>query len=232
MWWRVLGVAIVLLGVGVVGGYALADRTASEPARSTALDPVPAASPAVPTPPVYDVKPDPEAEALQPGIPSTAQELRITKRGAGVSALIPDDWIPNRLPESQTWNFSPPINTSNTYTLRIQLMIGQRLAATVAKTARIAALESAEADGHILGLDVTNETPTSFEATYITDDYLRVTMEQWVADANGTAYADVAVTGRTRDTEGLRDLLARTAGSVEYLDPLPPKQDEEKKQAD
>jgi hypothetical protein len=42
----------------------------------------------------------------------------------------------------------------------------------------------------------------------------------------------VAVTGRTRDTEGLRDLLARTAGSVEYLDPLPPKPDEEKKQAD
>ena len=34
MWWRVLGVALVLLVAGVAGGYAVADRTAEEPARS------------------------------------------------------------------------------------------------------------------------------------------------------------------------------------------------------
>jgi hypothetical protein len=33
----------------------------------------------------------------------------------------------------------------------------------------------------------------------------------------------VAVTGRSRDREGLRDLLARTTESVAYLDALPPK---------
>jgi hypothetical protein len=223
MWWRVLGVAVVLLAAGVVGGYAVADRSTGEPASSTTLEPIPAVSPSVPTPPVYDVRPDPEADPLEPGLPSSETELRITKRGPGVSVLIPDDWLQNRLPDSQTWNFSPPINTKNTYGLRVQLMIGQRLAATVAKATRIAALQSAEEQGNIVDLEISNQTDTTFEASYIADGYLRVTMEQWVADENGTAYADLAVTGRSRDREGLRDLLARTTESVQYLDPLPPK---------
>lgn len=224
MWWRTLGVAFVLLCVGVAGGYAVADHSSEEPSNSDVLDPVPAVSPAVPTPPEFDILPDPTAEALQPDLPNHAEELRITKRGAGASVLVPDGWLQTRLPESQTWTFAPAINVKNTYGMRVNLMIGQRLAVTVAKTARIAALESAADDGNIEGLEITAETDDSFEATYIDQGYLRVTMERWVADENGTAYADVAVTGRTVDQEGLRDLLARTVESAQYLEPLPPKE--------
>jgi hypothetical protein len=220
MWWRVLGVAVVLLCVGVAGGYAVADRTAGRPASSDVLEPVPAVSPSVPTPPAFDVLPDPDAEPLQPDLPSHPEELRVTRRGAGASVLVPDGWRQSRLDSGQTWTFVPEINRLNTYGLRVDLMVTQRLAADVAKVARIAALESAEANGHIEGLEVTAETGESFEATYIDQGYRRVTMERWVAHDDGTAYVDVAVTGRVVDTEGLRDLLARTARSVSYLEPL------------
>ena len=224
MWWRALGVAIVLLAVGVVGGYALADRTADEPSSSDVLDPVPAVSPSVPTPQEFDVLPDPTAAALEPDLPNHEEELRITKRGAGAALLVPDGWLQTRLPNSQTWTFAPAINIKNTYSMRVDLMIGRRLAVPVAKSTRIAALESAEDEGNIEGLQITAETDDSFEARYISGGYLKVTMERWVADDDGLAYADVAVTGREVDQQGLRDLLARTVESARYLEPLPPRQ--------
>ncbi|MDX6371794.1 MAG: hypothetical protein QOD98_782, partial [Nocardioidaceae bacterium] len=92
MWWRALGVAAVLLCVGVAGGYAVADRDQQGPARSDTLAPITAVSPSVPTPPVYDVFPDPTAAPLDPGVETETKELRITKRGAGVSVEVPVGW--------------------------------------------------------------------------------------------------------------------------------------------
>ena len=48
--------------------------------------------------------------------------------------------------------------------------------------------------------------------------YLRLTMERWVAFDGDTAYVDVAVTGRRADEEGLRDLLTRTADSMQEVE--------------
>jgi hypothetical protein len=218
MWWRALGVAAVLLCVGLAGGYALADRTQDQPQRAAEPEPLPASP--LPTPQEFDVLPDPDTAALEPGLPGEQRELRLTRRGAGISLQVPAGWTENRLPNSDTWTYVGPENISNTYYLRVRLMIGDQLAATVAKSTRVAALQSAEDEGNIEGLEVTAETTTSFEATYIVDGYRKVTGERWVATESGTAYADVAVTGRVVDTEGLRDLLAKTAGSVTYLDPL------------
>jgi hypothetical protein len=224
MWWRTLGVAVVLLCVGLAGGYALADRASDAPATSRTLQPVPAVSPAVPTPPQFEILPDPTAEALGPDLPNHEEELRITRRGAGASLVVPDGWLQSRLPDSQTWSYAPEINTKNTYGMRVSLMIGQRLAITVAKTARLAALQSAEDDGNIEGLEITAQTDDSFQATYILEGYLKVTMERWVAGDDGLAYADIAVTGRTVDQEGMGDLLARAVESARYLEPLPPEE--------
>ncbi len=226
MWWRALGVAFVLLCVGVVGGYAVADRTTEEPQRSDSLEPVPAVSPSVPTPPAYTILPDPPAAALAPDLPATEEELRVTRRGAGVAIPVPDGWLSNRLPSSQTWIFAPEINVRNTYSMRADLKIGQRVAISVAKSTRIEALESAEEEGNIQALQITAETDDSFRATYITSSYLKLTMEQWVAGPDGLAAIDIAVTGRTVDEEGLGDLLARTVESARYLEPLPPKADD------
>jgi len=229
MRWRGLGVALVLLAVGLAGGYAVADRTAEEPTAGTGAEPIPAVSPAVPIPPEVDTLPDPTAAPLQPDLPNHEEELRIAKRGAGAGVLVPDGWLENRLTSSQTWSFAPAINIRNTYSLRVDLMIGQRYAVSVAKTTRLTALQSAEDDGNIEALTITAETANGFEATYIDKGYRRVTMERWVGDENGTAYAEVAVTGRTVDTEGLRDLVVRVAESVRYLEPLPPKDKDEER---
>jgi hypothetical protein len=224
MWWRALGVAVVLLCVGVAGGYAVADRTSDEPSTSDALDPVPAVSPAMPTPPEFEILPDSKFEALQPDLPSHVEELRRTKRGAGASVRVPDGWLQTRLPDSQTWTYAPAVNIKNTYSMRVDLTIGLRQAVSVAKTARLAALQSAQDEGNIQRLEITAETEDGFEARYLFEGYLKVTMERWVAEEGGPAYADIAVTGRTVDEEGLGDLLARTVESAQYLDPLPPKE--------
>lgn len=223
MWWRALGVAVVLLGVGGAVGYAVADRTEPEPVRASEAAPVPAVSPAVPTPPALDIYPDPDAPALAPGVPTTVEELRRTRRGSGVAVAVPDGWIRNRLPEGETWTFVPAINTRNTYGLRIEYVAGLRQSVAVAKTARLAALRQAQADGNLEGLEVTAGSSDGFEATYVDGGYLRLTMERWVAATpGGTAYVEIAVTGRTVDEEGLRDLLAQVVTSASPLEPLPP----------
>jgi hypothetical protein len=151
------------------------------------------------------------------------EELRLTKRGAGVGVSVPDGWQGGQT-DSLTWTYVPAINIRNTYMLRVDLKIGQRLAVQIAKDTRLNALRSAEEQGNLQDLEIIAETDDSFEATYIDDGYRRVTMERWVGDDNDTAYADIAVTGRVADTEGLRDLVVRVAESAQQLDPLPPKE--------
>lgn len=227
MWWRALGVAFVLLCVGVVGGYAVADRTTEAPLRSDSLEPVPAVSPAVPTPPEFELLPDPTAPALQPGLPTHEEEFRTRGRGPGAAVGVPDGWVVNLQPDNDTWTFTPPINTTNTYSVRINLLIGRRQAPDVAKTARIAALESAESNGGIEGLELTEDLDDYFEATYIADGFQRVTMERFVPDGSDTAYVQVAVIGRTVDQEGMRDLVTAISDSARYLEAKPEKEKED-----
>ena len=218
MWWRVLGVAVVLLCAGVAGGYAVADRTEEKPIGSTVLVPVPAESPAVPTPSTFPTEPDPDAAPLGIGVSTVPTVLRLDRNGAGVVAQVPEGWRHFRLPDSDTWTFTQDSNPANTFGLRIQLIIGARQAVSVAKTARIAALESAVAEGNMLDLHVTAQVADTIEANYIADDgYRRYTVERWVAFDGGTAYVDVAATGRLVDQEGLRDLVSRTAATMVEL---------------
>ena len=222
MWWRVLGVAVMLLGVGVVAGYAAADRSTEAPVRATDLGPVPAVSPAVPTPPERALLPDPDAPALAPDLPSSQVELRIARRAAGLAVNIPDGWTDNRIANSNMWTFVRTGNPLNTYGLRVSIVRGQNLSVQAAMAGRIAALEDAETNGALLDFTVTARTGDTFEATYIANGYLRVTMERWISFDGSNAYAEAAVTGRTVDQEGLRDLLTRTVDSMQPLEPRPP----------
>jgi hypothetical protein len=215
MWWRVLGVAVVLLCAGVAGGYAVADRSEEDPSTSTVLVPVPAESPAMPTPSVFPTEPDPDEEPLASDLDTVPAVLRMDHRGAGVVAQVPDGWRQFRLPDSDTWTFTQEGNPPNTFGLRIQLIFGSRQAVSVFKTARIAALESAVAQGNMFDLHVTAQVADTIEANYIADDgFRRYTVERWVAFDGDTAYVDVAATGRTVDQDGLRDLVSRTAGTM------------------
>lgn len=225
MWWRALGLAAVLLCVGVAGGYAVADRTAPEPASDATLEPVPAVSPAVPTPPQRDVLPDPDTEPLEPDLPSSSLDLRVGPRSAGVTVDVPDGWTMNRIADTNMWNFVKPGNPLNTYTLRVNIVRGQNVSTAAAKAGRIVALQEAEANGGLEDFEITAQTDDTFEATYFDGGYLRVTMEKWVSFDDTHAYAEAAVTGRTVDQEGLRDLLTRTVDSMRELPPKPPKGD-------
>jgi hypothetical protein len=217
MRWRTLGVAVALLAVGAAVGYAVADRTAPEPAVGSAVQPVPAVSPAIPTPVALNIRPDPDTPALESDLPSAPEDLRLERGAAGVTVNIPDGWTENRVQDTNMWNFVKTGNPENTYTLRINIVRALNVSVSAAKTGRIAALEEADANGGLSEFEVTTETEDTLEATYIDGGYLRLTMETWVSFDGAHAYVSAAVTGRTVDEEGLRDLLSRTVDSMVAL---------------
>jgi hypothetical protein len=233
MWWRVLGVAVVLLCTGVAAGYAVADRSEEQPVSTGSPSPLPAESPAVPTPKVFDVLPDPSYPAIQPNLPSSPVDLRIRARSGGLTVNAPDGWVTRRETDSNTesetntWSFAPADAVLNSYKLRV-VIISRNIAIGADKAGRMAALEQAESEGNMENLQFLAETEDTFEATYIdAGGYQRWTMEKWISFNGSTAYAEAAVTGRLEDQEGLRDLLGRTIDSMQQLDPLPPKGSED-----
>jgi hypothetical protein len=222
MWKRVAGVAVVLLAVGAAGGYVAADRTQPEPVALDLPQPVPAVSPAVPTPPAVSLLPDPSTPALAPSVPLERVELRSSRRGPGLAVEVPVGWVVNKeLEGDPVWNVGPPESLNYTYKLRIAFVAGAHQAVGVAKMTRKAELASAEDNNDISDVTYLAETEEAFIATYVQGDHLRVTMERWLTRGSETAYADISVTGRKVDQDGLSDLLDRVAASAEPLDALP-----------
>jgi hypothetical protein len=223
MGWRALGVAVVLLCVGVAGGYAVADRTEDEPVRSGSLEPVPAVSPAVPTPDVPTYVPDPDYPPLTTaGLTTEPVKLRLDPDGAGVRVSVPVGWRSNRPASTNLWNFVPPGDAQGTYLLRVTIVRGLNQSIAAAMAGRIAALQGAEADGNLEDFKVTAQTDDTLEASYVDHGHLRLTTERWVSFDGSTAYASVAVTGREVDQAGLGVLLSRTITSLRELPAKPP----------
>ncbi|HEX5086644.1 MAG TPA: hypothetical protein VFV89_02480 [Nocardioides sp.] len=223
MWWRALGVAVVLLCVGVAGGYAVADRNQEEAASSTTLEPIPGVSPAVPTPVVPSYAPDPDDPPLTTsGLVAEPVKLRLNPDGAGVKADIPVGWRENRPEDTNFWNFVDPDASQGTYVLRVTLWRPANVSIAAAMAQRIAALEDAETHGGLSDFHVTAQSDDTMEATYVDGGHLRFTTERWVSFDGSTAYASVAVTGREVDRPGLGDLLSRTVTSLRELPPKPP----------
>jgi hypothetical protein len=222
MWWRALGVAVVLLFVGVAGGYAVADRSHEEPATSGTPEPVPGVSPAVPTPDTPTYAPDSDFPPLTTaGLTTEPIKLRLDADGAGVRVNVPVGWRSNRPESTNLWNFVPAGDAAGAYLLRVTIMRGLNQSISAAMAGRIAALEGAEADGNLEDFEVTTKTDDTLEARYVDDGHLRLTTERWVSFDGSTAYASVAVTGREVDQAGLGVLLARTITSLRELPPKP-----------
>lgn len=209
--WRVLGLVLVLLAVGVGAGYVVADATRPDPVAVDRPIPVPAESPAHPTPPAVEVLPDPDTPALEPNVPTERVRLRTDDHVLFVNQ--PTGWRRHRL--GNDWHWAVKENPVNTYKLRVGITKGLNASVTVAKVARIAAFEDAVANGDLSDFALESQTDDTLIATYVADGYLRVTMERWVSfgDSN-IAYAVVAVSGRSVDRTGLLDLLERTTASM------------------
>jgi hypothetical protein len=223
MWWRALGAVLVLLCVGVAGGYAVADRSEEEPSPGGTPTPVTAVSPAVPTPDAPSYAPDPDYPPLTTTVlPTEPVKLRPDPEGAGVRVDIPVGWRSNRPASTDFWNFVPPgDDTQGTYVLRVNIDRGANHSIGAAMAGRIAALEETASQGHIEDFEVTAQTGDTFEASYVDNGHLRLTIERWVSFDGSNAYASVAVTGRQVDEAGLGPLLTRTVTSMRELPPKP-----------
>jgi hypothetical protein len=227
MWWRVLGVAVVLLCAGVAGGYAVADRSQEEPKSSDTLEPVPAVSPSVPVVPEPSYAPDPDDPPLSTSVFETETvRLRVDPDGAGVRLDVPAGWRSHRVESTNQettnqWNFVDPEHEQATYLLRVNIVSSLNVSVKAAMAGRIAALEDAQANGGLSDFTVTDQTADTFEATYVAGGRLRFTTERWVSFNGSTAYASVAVTGREVDQPGMGVLLGRTISSLRELPAKP-----------
>ena len=220
MWWRALGVAVVLLCVGVAGGYAVADRSSDEPSKSETLQPVPAVSPSVPAVAEPSYEPDPDDPPLTPSeLTLEPVPLRLDPQGAGVKVSVPVGWRSTRPADTNFWNFADPTVSSGNYLLRVTLVRGLNVSIAAARASRIAALEDAESNGDLTDFEVTDQTGDTLVAQYVEGGHLRLTTERWVSFDGAHAYASVAVTGRVVDQVGLSVLLGRIITSMRELPP-------------
>ena len=92
-------------------------------------------------------------------------------------------------------------------------MVSQHETIKATQAARIAAL-----DGATQRFRVERQTDDAMIATYVYDDYRRLTIHRWITfddpdpgGGNGSTYAEIAATGRVRDRLGLADLVDRAA---------------------
>jgi hypothetical protein len=209
---RALGLVLLMLVVGLAGGFAFAEMSHEEPRTASHATPVPA-EPSVPTPSTPEVLPDPDVPPLAVSLPTRATHLSTGKHGFGLTVDQPVGWRRNQLAE--TWTWAVPTNPTNTYLLRVSILAGGHQSVAVAKAARLSAFADAVAEGNLSDFTVESQTPDTFIATYVNDGYRRVTMERIVSfDQGDSAYAVAAVTGRQVDREGLTDLVQRTADSM------------------
>lgn len=206
---RTLGIALVLAVAGAAGGYAVGAVSADEPRTISLAMPVPAASPSYPVN-EYDVEPDLDDPALEPGLPLVATGFRASA-GYALRASVPDGWAMGGDGSMRT--FAIPGADLNTYRLRIGIFT-DRQSVGVKRAARIGALESAEDDGEMQNVVVEDEDEDGFVATYLQNGYRRVTMERFLDLGRTSAYATVAVVGREADRSGMADLLERVSGSL------------------
>lgn len=209
---RWIGLALALALVGAAAGYGIAHATRDLPMTASA-EPMPAVSPSYPVN-EYSVAPDPETAPLATDLP--LRPVRLNDGTPRLHAEVPVGWQRVGLAGGQTWNFSVFANPTNTYVLRIGLLVGTRQSVTVAKGARISALNDAEANGGLSHLVIEADDDDSFVATYVDNgDYRRVTMERFIPYAGSTsAFASVAITGREVDRPGMVDLLDRVSATV------------------
>ena len=198
---------VLLLALGVGGGYAASWSLGEQPLGEGAAVPVAAASPSLPVDPVPELLPDPEFAPLEPGIELARQQVGIGD--FGLSLLRPAGWrfSPNSLTE---WQWRPPDFQSFGFYLRVEQVISNRRSIAWTLDRRIDELVEDEA-----AVKVRSRTANSLHYTYITSNHLRHGFLTWL-DLTGSdnAQVEIAVTGRTADVSGMSELIGRVAESM------------------
>ena len=200
MSWRGAVVLVLLLALGVVGGYAASLALASQPAASGVAEPVVAESPSVPIDPAPSIAPDPDIAPLATDLPT--RKASIGTQLFRIHFPVPKGWreTPNSSIEKK-WNVAD--NPPYTYVLRVEQVDG--LHDSIARTIeeRIEDLRDQEE-----GTEILAQEHDSLAYSYLADGHLRFGLLRWV-NLTGSPFAEVevAVTGREVDVPGMEALL-------------------------
>ncbi|WP_372728499.1 hypothetical protein [Nocardioides sp.] len=197
-----VALATTLVGVGL--GFAAGTVLTDEPARLAGALPVPASSPSVPLDPPPTVLPDPDRPTLPTRLPSHTETVGVAPYD--LEFPIPNGWQEFVIgPAEKRWTL--PGNPSQSYSVRVELVISQRITIE-----RLMEQRAEELDG-LLGFNVLERTDDTLVFTYIDEtDHQRLSVVRWISPrGSGTAEAEIAATGRMRDEAGLRALVARIA---------------------
>lgn len=203
--WIGLTLALVLVGAGV--GYALGELRHERP-TTFAAEPVPASSPSYPAIPVL-VLPDPDVPPLQPGL--SLNQVTVGTAPYDFSLPVPEGWLRSN-PASAEWHWYPPPDfIKNSYFIRVKLLGNQFLPVAAARDARLNALENAE---DVRDLHVESRDANTLVTNYVADQHRRISMESFIPDSLGNAYASIALIGREQDRAGLTDLFERISAAA------------------
>ncbi|QCW52129.1 hypothetical protein FE634_19990 [Nocardioides dongxiaopingii] len=218
MRWWVSGAVLLALLVGGAGGYAVATRDEpAEPGRTTFAEPAPVAADH-PRLPVQLYEPDPDDDPLEPDIP--LEQVRLTALNAkgqpsrySVSVPIPKEWDDSFNGVSR-WTFTKEGNDSMSYGMRLDIIAGEEETMDRAISIRQAQLRSADAQGNLGDVEFSAQDDSGFTVTFVEDGYRRVSMELFIPDADGNAFAAIAVYGRERDLSGIEDLVSLVDANI------------------
>lgn len=210
MWWRTLGVVVLLGAVGFAVGSGIGHAQRPATTAVDAVVPVPASSPAFPSDREIEVLPDPEDPPLEPALP--AHYERVGSAPYTLRLPIPDGWA-RTTSNLGEWKWAPPRQSLNTYVLRVTYIGNRHLTIGGALSTRLEALDSAEST---LDFQLESRTANTFVASYVSDNYRRLAMERFISvDGSDSAFATIAVIGRLTDRAGMLDLLERVTDGVQ-----------------
>jgi hypothetical protein len=207
MGWRGSAAAVVLLVVGVVGGYAASYALEPDPATESAPAPVAAQSPSVPVDPLPPGDAQPSVPRLETDLPM--REGRMGSQRFRLVHPVPRGWARiYNAPNEAKWKKAG--NPDNTFLLRVEQVQSANDSIEETLTDRIQDLQEEEDR-----FRVEKRTANTLEFTYASDGFLRHGFLTWL-DLRGTGFAEVeiAVTGREVDARGARQLIARVAAGM------------------
>ena len=206
MTWRGPTVLVLLLALGVVGGFGASWALGGHPTSQGAAAPL-AASPSLPVDPVPELLPDPDFEPLEPGIELVEQ--RVGTGDFGLSLEVPVGWrfTTNSLTE---WQWRPRDFETFGYYMRVEQVISNRRSIDWTLDRRIDELVEDEQS-----VTVRSQGGGSLHYTYVTSNHLRHGFITWL-DLTGSdnAQVEIAVTGRAADVPGMSELIDRVADSM------------------
>ncbi len=206
MTWRGPTVLVLLLALGVGGGFGASWALGETPTGGGEAAPL-AASPSLPVDPVPELLPDPDFDPLEPGIKLV--DKRVGTGDFGLSLQVPAAWrfTTNSLTE---WQWRPQDFQTFGYYMRVEQVISNRRSIGWTLERRIDDLIEDEQS-----VTIRSQSGGSLHYTYVTSNHLRHGFLTWL-DLTGSdnAQVEIAVTGRAADVPGMSELIGRVADSI------------------